>query len=161
MAGYVTVCVDLNQADEFLLPSDTVPVEYKLVHYILSMHTVDPLYHHLDSCKYVEPQFVVNNEVWARFIINPSADVSSDPNAMRFVQEMSLAYEESRPYSISVFNDDSKRMDLQFFNDYEQMDTVYMQWDRDTNPGRYEQWVTEVESSSFDLTDDVSYGQWE
>ena len=104
MAGYVTVCADLNQAEEFFLPLGTIPVQHRLVHYILAMHTVDTLYQHLDSCKYVEPQFVVNNDVWARFIINPSADISTDPNAMRFVQEMSLAYEESRPYSVSVFN---------------------------------------------------------
>ena len=145
---YVTVRADLNQADEFFPPttSEYYRVQDQLADFVMQMHhPVETLVQAWDRNwnpdLYVTPQFVVHNQVWARFIFNSDIDFSSTPVAYNFNLDLESASIEDRPHTVTFTNDDDNTLDLHFYTGTEEMNQVYMEWDLEAHPGDYDEWV--------------------
>ena len=131
MARYVTVCADLNQAEEFFPPTTSVytQIQYQLTRLVRSMHEpVEALVQssdiHWDSEYNVPPQFVIHNQVWSRLIINSSVDLRSDPTVNSFFQGLGVAHIDSEPFCIR-YTEDDKNLDLLFYLGTVEMDQAY------------------------------------
>lgn len=145
---YITVRADLNQAEEFFPPStiEYVGVKELLADFVMQMHDpVETLLQDRDRNwqrrHYVFPQFVVHNQVWARFIFNSDLDYTSTPVANNFRLDVEAAEAEGRPHTVTFTNEDGKTLDLHFHSGTEEMNRIYMEWDLEAHPGHYDEWV--------------------
>jgi len=145
---YVSVCADLNQSEEFFPPSTSeyLKVQDQLAYFVMQMHNpVETLVQSWDRNwnprHYITPEFVVHNQVWARFIFNSDIDFSSTPVAYNFSLDLEAADAEGRPHTVTFTDEYDNTLDLHFYSGTNEMNRVYMAWDLETYPGQYDEWM--------------------